>query len=64
MSNISYYRFESTLADLRDCFEAVQNYNDKTELIAALTKNEARCAVKIIELCREFADYFAEECDL
>ncbi|KKN01352.1 hypothetical protein LCGC14_1128490 [marine sediment metagenome] len=47
MSNMSYCRFENTLADLHDCYN---NIND------TLSDSESRARDGLIILCREFGD--------
>lgn len=59
MSNMSYCRFENTLRDLCDCHNAIQ------ELLAgdseALSENELRCAVALVEQCKETLGLIADE---
>ena len=47
MSNMSYCRFENTLADLNDCYNNVNG---------TLSDSESRARDDLITLCREFAD--------
>ena len=53
MSNMSYCRFQNTLRDLRDCSEALEEIDGN---LAELSKDEARAANDLIELCRLIAD--------
>lgn len=58
MANMSYCRFSNTLADLRDCQEALSNMDDfKKEL----SGEEARAAKKLLKLCGELAADFGED---
>lgn len=51
MSNMSYCRFENTLADLRDCYENMDNSKD-------LSESEQKARLKLIKLCDSIsADY-------
>jgi hypothetical protein len=52
MPNMSYCRFENTLADLRDCRDAM----DETDL----SKWEAKCRAKLIKLCTEIAQDYGD----
>jgi hypothetical protein len=53
MSNMSYCRFQNTLGDLRDCAKALEEIDGN---LAELSKDEARAANNLIELCRLIAD--------
>ena len=53
MSNMSYCRFQNTLADLRDCYDHL----DDTDL----SKEEQRARERLLETCRNIADDFSEE---
>lgn len=48
MPNLSYCRFENTLADLRDCYENIDADN--------LSASEADARDELIALCREIAN--------
>ncbi len=48
MANMSYCRFENTYYDLKDCYSNIDN---------KLSENEAIYREKIIELCKEIAEY-------
>jgi len=56
MSNMSYCRFNNTLADLRDCYENM-DVEGGDELSAA----EEKCREKMIKLCRDIVDDFGYE---
>ena len=51
MGNMSYCRFENTLADLRDCADALDKYS-----IADLDGTEKRAANELIALCKRIAN--------
>ncbi|MCA1800577.1 MAG: hypothetical protein LC687_04065 [Actinobacteria bacterium] len=52
MANMSYCRFENTLADLRDCIE---NFEDDQ-----LSTSEFNAREEMIELCMEIAEEYAD----
>ena len=54
MGNMSYCRFQNTLGDLRDCYEALQ-HGDK------LSKDELRARNELVRLCAEITEEFAGE---
>lgn len=59
MANMSYCRFQNTLPDLRDCYEAMNdglNLND-------MDKDEARACRKLIRLCTRIADDYGDEAE-
>lgn len=53
MANMSYCRFENTLPDLNDCYEALANQD-----IENLSERERKHALKLIKMCRDLADDF------
>lgn len=55
MSNMSYCRFENTLADLKDCDEAL---NDRG--LDDLSESEKKAAIKLIAMCKHIADSVEE----
>lgn len=59
MSNMSYCRFENTLADLYDCQEQMQN-GDKTEL----SSNELEARENLLSLCIDIVEEFGHEQDV
>ena len=48
MPNMSYCRFENTLAALRDCYENIDNDD--------LSASEAKARDKLIEICRKIVN--------
>ena len=54
MSNMGYCRFQNTLADLRDCYDAMQEDG-------ALSEEEAKARLKLIKRCCIIADQYGEE---
>lgn len=54
--NMSYCRFENTLNDLQDCAGALDENGMKS-----LSTDERRAAERMIDLCRDMAEAFAEE---
>jgi len=53
MGNMSYCRFENTLADLRDCQE---HMDDKD-----LSSEEAKARLRLIRVCSQIEGDFGEE---
>ena len=54
MSNMSYCRFQNTLSDLEDCYEALLN----EEVGDHQAEQEAKEC--LLELCRSISDEFRE----
>jgi len=52
MANMSYCRFENTLADLRDCYD---NWEEE------LSESEKICQVHLLELCKNIVDDYEEK---
>lgn len=59
MSNMGYCRFQNTLPDLRDCFEALNDISGNIETLSS--EEETRSAKRLISLCHEIADEFPLE---
>jgi len=59
MSNMSYVRFENTLADLRDCRDALLDICDDDEEMENLSDTEISAAIKLIDLCANIVDAHA-----
>lgn len=60
MSNMSYCRFQNTLADLDDCadaLEAMLTGGDHDEL----SREEREAAIRLVERCFQIADLFRDE---
>jgi hypothetical protein len=55
MSNMSYVRFQNTLRDLRDCGDALDEIEGN---LAELSKEEARAANQLIQMCADIANSF------
>jgi len=53
MSNMGYCRFENTLKDLEDCYQALQDNG-----LESLSDEERRAALKLINVCDGFASEF------
>ncbi len=54
MSNMSYCRFRNTLADIRDCLDAVTDLCSKAEL----SPEEREAAEELAELGEKFGQYW------
>lgn len=52
MSNMSYCRFQNTANDLSDCLAHIDD---------ELSKDEERARKWLISMCRQVADWFAED---
>lgn len=53
MSNMTYCQFQNTLADLRQCYEAM---DDK------LSEEEERARQRLISLCERIGNEYGSEC--
>lgn len=53
MPNMSYCRFYNTLGDLQDCYDHIDDEN--------LSEEEAKSRARLIKLCRQIADDYADE---
>ena len=53
MSNMSYCRFENTLADLQDCQQAL---NSIYEDVAEMSRYEKNSVVELVALCKQISD--------
>ena len=54
MSNMSYCRFQNTLADLRDCYSAMSEYLNVDNM--DLSEDEMRAMKLLIRLCKQIAE--------
>lgn len=61
MSNMSYVRFQNTFEDLRDCNNELHDLEGN---LSKLSKEEARAAGALIQLCNSIAATFSEEQEL
>ncbi len=52
MANMSYCRFQNTVPDLRDCYEALMDIYEISELDSP---DEEGAAKRLIKLCQEIA---------
>lgn len=60
MANMSYCRFNNTLADLFDCENALEDFLDNDENVIS-SEEERRKAKRLIQLCHEIADRWEPE---
>jgi hypothetical protein len=59
--NMSYCRFENTLAALEECAQALPDSPaDLPGMLASLSRDEAQAARRLLELCAELADAFGD----
>lgn len=54
MANMSYCRFENTLGDLRDCFTALREGDDDTQM----SEYERGARNGLLALCAKIAEEF------
>jgi len=54
MSNMSYCRFENTLNDLQDCYDAMCDDDEMKDL----SKREDEKRLQLVELCRNIVEHF------
>ena len=53
MANMSYCRFQNTLRDLRDCYDALADL----DTLDALSSEEKQAAHRLMKLCVKVVDY-------
>jgi hypothetical protein len=56
--NMSYCRFENTLAALRECDEAMA---ESMNPLDDLSKSEKAAAKRLLKLCREMAENYGDD---
>lgn len=54
MSNMSYCRFQNTLSDLQDCYEALGEIMDVDN--SGLSEDEEKALKRLIKLCTKIAN--------
>lgn len=60
MANMSHCRFENTVADLRDCEDALDgNVDYDDEKIAGLSDRELKCASELVTVAKRVATFEA-----
>jgi len=57
--NMSYCRFENTLAALRECSQTLEDKGP--DPLAQLSRDEAQAARKLFELCADLAEAYCED---
>lgn len=55
MANMSYCRFENTLRDLQDCYDALNDPEDQ------LSPDEESAKTRLIKLCADISEEFSED---
>ena len=55
--NMSYRRFQNTVIDLYDCLRALEEIDFD---LKKLSKDEAKAACRLIEICQEIAGQYAK----
>jgi hypothetical protein len=56
MPNMSYCRFENTLKDLRDCYDALSENGFED-----LSESERRYAIRMVQMCKAITEDFIDE---
>ena len=56
--NMSYCRFENTLAALRECRDAL---SESCDPLSELSESEKKAAERLFKMCRELADDFVAD---
>ena len=54
--NMSYCRFQNTVSDLEDCFEAMVGEDKYYQSKADISEDELSALERMIEMCRDIAD--------
>lgn len=55
MANMSYCRFQNTVADLRDCYDALSEQEP-----AELSQDEQAALWRMVRLCRKIVDDYED----
>jgi len=58
MGNMSYCRFENTLADLQDCHSALNRIYDE---VNEMSKYEKNAAIELVALCKSISEEWTED---
>lgn len=63
MANMSYCRFQNTVIDLQDCYDALSDpeRDGTTNEIEPLSREEERAKRNLITLCEGIVEEFGEE---
>jgi len=64
MSNTDYYRFRNTVVGLSACKKALKDLVQSRDKLTSLQYEELSAAKKLILLCGEILDVFADDVDL
>lgn len=60
MPNMSYCRFENTLEDLKDCYDALREESPR-ELMEEASQYEKDAIIRLIEVCQKISQRFDVE---
>lgn len=58
---MSYCRFQNTLTDLRDCYDALNEAGSLENAIESAGEEEAQAIKRLMKLCREITKEFNHE---
>jgi len=56
MSNMSYCRFQNTVSDLEDCFDAMCGNDEYYQSKADISEEELCALERMIEICRDIVN--------
>lgn len=54
--NMSYCRFQNTLTDLEDCFDAMCGVDEYYQSRADISEEEIRALERMVEMCRDIVN--------
>jgi hypothetical protein len=60
MPNMSYCRFENTLEDLKDCYDALMEESPR-ELMEEASQYEKDAIIRLLEVCEKISHMFDVE---
>ena len=61
MPSMSYCRFENTLGDLQECYDALEKAGSVKEVAENATQYEKPCVRELVKLCKKVVDDFGDE---
>lgn len=61
MANMSYCRFQNTVLDLQDCYDALEEMGDNEAILKDLSSEELRSKKRLIRLCEDIINDFGED---
>lgn len=58
---MSYCRFQNTLSNLQDCYNAMSDFSSREEFLESLPADEKRAAERLLSLCEDISQEFPDE---